>query len=223
MPDPEEKRYEGERKNLVSRLKGEGHIVSDRVAQAMKTVPRHLFVPPAIRSRAYVDSPQRIGEGQTISAPHMVAIMAEKGNLEPGMKVLEVGGGSGYNAAVMAELVKPGGKIYSVERIRSLARGARENLEVAGYSDMVEVVIADGSRGVPKYAPYDRIQVTCAAPSVPQPIKDQLVDGGELLIPVGGRHYQTLTRVTRREDRFEEENLLGCAFVPLLGDFGFSR
>lgn len=223
MPDPADRQYEEERKKLVSKLKREGHIVSGEVARAMESVPRHLFVPPSIRKRAYVDSPQRIGEGQTISAPHMVAIMAEYGNLEPGMKVLEVGGGSGYNAAVMAELVKPEGKIYSVERIRSLAHGAQENLERVGYSDMVEVVVGDGSKGVPEYAPYDRIQVTCAAPSVPEPLKAQLVDGGELLIPVGGRHYQTLTRVKRKEDQFKEEKLLGCAFVPLLGFHGFSR
>jgi protein-L-isoaspartate(D-aspartate) O-methyltransferase len=169
-------------------------------------VPRHLFLPPEMCEQAYVDTPLQIGEGQTISAPHMVAIMAEALDLHPGLKVLEVGGGSGYHAAVMAELVRPGGKVFTIERIPLLVEMARKNLEAAGYSEVVEVIEGDGTRGLPEHAPYDRISVAAAAPHVPEPLKDQLSDGGKMLVPVGGSWYP--------------ENLGGCVFVPLIGEHG---
>lgn len=206
---------------MVARLRNLGYIRSEEVARAMEAVPRHLFVPEGARREAYVDTPMQIGEGQTISAPHMVAIMAEAANLRPGMKVLEIGGGSGYNAAVLAELVKPGGVVYSVERIPSLAGRAQASLEEAGYGAEVIMIVGDGSKGVPEHAPFDRIVVTAAAPVVPAPLREQLVDGGELLIPVGGKWYQDLVRVRREGAKFKEEKLTGCVFVPLIGEYGF--
>ena len=213
--------FEKERRLLVRRLLRHGYIKSEGVQRAMEVVPRHLFVPESVRSRAYIGSPMPIGVGQTISAPHMVAIMVEASELKPGIDVLEIGGGSGYHAAVMAELVRPGGSILTIERLPLLAERARSSLEAAGYSQTVEVMVADGSLGYPKNAPYDRIVVTCAAPYVPGPLKEQLVDGGKLLAPVGSMGYQELLRVTREGDDFEVENLGGCVFVPLLGEHGF--
>jgi protein-L-isoaspartate(D-aspartate) O-methyltransferase len=213
--------FEEERHLLVKRLLRYGYIQSDDVVKAMKAVPRHLFVPENRRKSAYVDTPLPIGGGQTISAPHMVGIMVEAAELVPGMSVLEIGGGSGYHAAVMAEMVRPGGRIITVERLPSLAENARCNLEISGHSDTVQVVVSDGSLGYPKEKPYDRIVVTCGAPQVPQPLKDQLKDGGKLLVPVGGMGYQELLRLTRKGDDFAVENLGGCVFVPLIGEHGF--
>jgi protein-L-isoaspartate(D-aspartate) O-methyltransferase len=213
--------FEEERHLLIKRLLRHGHVQSDEVARAMKAVPRHLFVPENRRKSAYVDTPLPIGEGQTISAPHMVGIMVEAADLAPGISVLEIGGGSGYHAAVMAEMVRPGGRIITVERLPSLAERARSNLEISGYSDIVQVVVSDGSLGYPKEKPYDRIVVTCGAPRVPQPLKDQLKEGGKLLVPVGGMGYQELLRITRNGDDFSTENLGGCVFVPLIGEHGF--
>lgn len=205
---------------MVRRLQDSGYVRSQRVADAMLAVPRHLFLPEGLRDQAYLDTPLHIGEGQTISAPHMVAIMVEALDLRPGQKVLEVGGGSGYHAAVMAELVRPGGKVYSVERISSLVRAAKNNLSSAGYADTVEVIEADGTKGLPEHAPYDRISVAAAAPHVPEPLREQLADEGRLLVPVGGMWYQDLAMVTRKKNRYATENLGGCVFVPLIGEHG---
>ena len=215
--------FEEERHLLIKRLLRYGYIKSDEAVRAMEAVPRHLFVPENRRKSAYVDTPLPIGGGQTISAPHMVGIMVEAADLAPGMRVLEIGGGSGYHAAVMAEMVRPGGKIITVERLPSLAEKARSNLEITGYSDTVRVVVSDGSLGYPVEKPYDRIVVTCGAPHIPQPLKDQLKDGGKLLVPVGGMGYQELLRVTRNGNDFTVENLGGCVFVPLIGEHGFKE
>lgn len=213
--------FEEERRLLVKRLLKYGYLSTAEGKRAIETVPRHLFVPEELRGSAYHDTPLPIGDGQTISAPHMVAIMAEAAELGPGLKVLEIGGGSGYNAAVMAEMIRPNGRVITIERVPSLADRARSNLEVAGYHDVVEVIVADGSAGYPESQPYDRIVVTCAAPSVPKPLKEQLTDGGKILIPVGGMGYQELLRVTKKGKRYDVENLGGCVFVPLIGEYGF--
>jgi protein-L-isoaspartate(D-aspartate) O-methyltransferase len=212
--------FEHERNRLVDSLVRRGYINSKAVEEAMRRVPREEFVPPDIKIEAYVDTPLPIGEGQTISAPHMVAIMAEKLDLFPGAKVLEIGAGSGYHAAVCAELVAPGGHVFTIERISSLATFAEDNLKRTGYSKLVTVIFGDGTRGLPEHAPYDRIFVAAGAPSVPEPLTNQLKDGGELLIPVGGRYYQDLMRVRRKGSGLEEENLGGCVFVPLIGEHG---
>lgn len=192
--------------------------VGDRVVAAMSKTPRELFVPEHMKSLAYDDHPLLIGWGQTISAPHMVAIMCEVLDLHEGMKVLEVGGGSGYHAAVIAELVGPKGHVYAVERIPELAQKARQNLESAGYTN-VTVVVGDGSCGLLEHAPYDRISVACAAPDVPAPLKEQLATGGKLAIPVGS-HLQELLLITKTNG-FETKRCGGVIFVPLIGSYGF--
>jgi protein-L-isoaspartate(D-aspartate) O-methyltransferase len=151
----------------------------------------------------------------------MVAIMAEKLDLRPGQKVLEVGAGSGYHAAVVAEIVRPGGLVFTVERVESLALFAKANLTRAGYSDTVRVVIGDGSLGLPEEAPFDRIFVACGAPDVPSPLVDQLSDGGKMLVPVGGRMYQDLIKVQRKGKNVTREDHGGCVFVPLIGEHGY--
>jgi protein-L-isoaspartate(D-aspartate) O-methyltransferase len=210
-----------DRDSLVDSLLNKGYIVSPTVEEAMRRVPREEFVPPRLRSNAYVDTPLPIGSGQTISAPHMVAIMVEKLALEPGMKVLEVGAGSGYHAAVVAELVAPDGQVFSVERVESLARFAKDNLDRTGYGDIVTVVVGDGSKGLAEHAPYARIFVACGAPEVPSPLTDQLADGGRMLVPVGSRMYQDLLSVERKGSRVTVQNCGGCVFVPLVGEFGY--
>jgi len=192
--------------------------ISDRVVEAMNKVPRELFVPEELRSEAYYDLPLPIGLGQTISAPHMVAIMCEILDLQEGMIVLEVGGGSGYHAAVIAYMVGPKGHVYSVERIPELVARARENLSRAGITN-VTMVEGDGSLGLPENAPYDRISVAATAPKVPEPLKQQLRPGGKLVIPVGVG-FQELVLVTRKNG-FVTEEKMGVAFVPLIGKHGF--
>jgi protein-L-isoaspartate(D-aspartate) O-methyltransferase len=193
-------------------------IADQKVISAMSKVKRELFLPETLCSRAYDDTPLPIGLCQTISAPHMVAIMCSILDLEPGMTVLEVGGGSGYHAAVMAELVGPAGHVYSVERMPELAELARENLKRAGIGN-VTVILADGSLGLLEHAPYDRISVAATAPDVPEPLKQQLKPGGKMVIPVG-RDYQELYLVTRKNG-FSVERKMGVIFVPLIGREGF--
>ncbi len=216
MPD-----FESERDFLVDSLVRRGYVVSQEVEKAMRRVPREEFVPAQLRDDAYVDTPLPIGDGQTISAPHMVAIMAEKLDLRPALKVLEIGAGSGYHAAVCAELVAPDGHIYTVERISSLASFAENNLKKTGYGNLVTVIFADGTKGLPEHAPFDRIFVAAGAPDIPKPLTDQLADGGKLLIPVGGRFYQDLIKVERKGGKLVKEGLGGCVFVPLIGEHGY--
>jgi len=208
-----------ERQRMVAGLRGRGLAFSKRVEEALLKVPRHLFVPPDVRSQAYRDTPLPIGDGQTISAPHMVAVMAEALELSEGHRVLEIGAGSGYNAAVMAELVGPSGKVITLERHPSLAEKAAQVLLEAGYSN-VQVVVGDGSLGYPEEAPYDRISVTCGAPRVPEPLAEQLRDGGIMLIPVGGLEYQSLLRFRKLGGRMLSEDLGSVVFVPLIGEKG---
>ena len=191
--------------------------VDKRVLQAMMKVKRELFVPEKCKSLAYADMPLPIGHSQTISAPHMVAIMVQLLDLREGMKVLDIGTGSGYHAAVMAQLVGSTGYIYSVEIIPELVKMAGENLKVAGIEN-VTVIQGDGSLGLPEYAPYDRINVAASAPEVPKPLMDQLAKGGKMAVPVGS-YYQELVLVTK-EDGSTSQRLMAVAFVPLVGRFG---
>ena len=210
-----------ERDRLIASLKRRGYITNPRVEEAMRRVPREEFLPADLRGDAYVDSPLPIGDGQTISAPHMVAIMVEQLDLVPGLKVLEIGAGSGYHAAVCAEIVAPDGHVYTIERISSLATFAEGNLKRTGYGDLVTVIFGDGTKGLPEHAPYDRIFVAAAAPDVPSPLAEQLSDGGKMLVPIGGRYYQDLVRVVRKGKNLKQENLGGCVFVPLIGEYGY--
>ncbi|MDH3364664.1 MAG: protein-L-isoaspartate O-methyltransferase [Thermoplasmata archaeon] len=209
-----------ERDALVDSLIRRGYIVSSIVEEAMRRVPREEFVPARIKGDAYVDTPMPIGAGQTISAPHMVAIMVEKLDLKQGHRVLEVGSGSGYHAAVVAEAIAPGGHVFTIERIEPLARFAEDNLKRTGYDD-VSVFVGDGSKGLREHAPYDRIFVACGAPDIPVPLIDQLADNGLMLVPVGNRMYQDLIRVERKGDSIIRQNYGGCVFVPLIGEFGY--
>mgnify|MGYP001241851267 CR=1 FL=1 len=194
--------------------------INESVLQAMSLVPREQFVPVQLRDRAYEDLPLPIGLGQTISAPHMVAIMCDLLDVRPGMKILEVGGGSGYHAAVLAVLAGPGGQVYSVERMPDLAAAARRNLQAAGIEG-VTVVEGDGSLGLPEHAPFDRISVAASAPRIPEPLTEQLRVGGKLILPVGGGS-QELILVTRKNGLLVEEKM-GVVFVPLIGKEGFGE
>ncbi len=194
--------------------------VNESVISAMSRVPRELFLPVALKSRAYDDTPLPIGLNQTISAPHMVAIMCDLLDLQPGMTVLEVGGGSGYHAAVMAAMVGSTGMIYSVERMPELVAMAKRNLENAGITN-VTMIETDGSLGLPEHAPYDRISVAATAPRIPEPLKQQLKVGGKMVLPVG-RDYQDLYLVTRKNGFCVEEKM-GVIFVPLIGEEGFKE
>ncbi|MET1127824.1 MAG: protein-L-isoaspartate O-methyltransferase [Thermoproteota archaeon] len=221
--------YLEQRRRLVEKLVEEGYIRSEKVRKAMLRVPRHLFVPDELVEMAYADTPLLIGLGQTISAPHMVALMTELAELEVGMKVLEVGTGSGYHAAVLAEVVAPSdadrerwGHVYSIERLPELAERARSNLERAGYSDRVTVLVGDGTLGYPERAPYDRIVVTAAAPDVPSPLISQLKPGGVMVIPIGDRFIQYLYVVRKEADgTVKMKKTIPVLFVPLVGEFGW--
>ena len=193
--------------------------ISARVILAMNRVPRELFVPERLRSRAYDDIPLPIGYEQTISAPHMVAIMCDLLELQERMSVLEVGGGSGYHAAVMADLVGAEGHIFSVERHPELVAAARKSLNQAGINN-VTMIEGDGSMGLLKRAPFDRISVAATAPRIPEPLKQQLKLGGKMVIPVGTA-FQELVLVTRKNG-FAAEEKMGVSFVPLIGKEGFS-
>lgn len=208
--------------NREQLMRGLSDCVGERVISAMHRVNRELFVPEQLISRAYDDTPLPISQGQTISAPHMVAIMCELLDLQQGHNVLEIGGGSGYHAAVMALLVGPQGHVYSVERISDLAAQARGNLDNAGIEN-VTVIQADGSLGLPEHAPYDRISVAATAPRIPEPLKEQLKIGGKMVLPVG-QDRQMLYLVTRESgDRFSLVQKMGVIFVPLIGKEGYKE
>jgi protein-L-isoaspartate(D-aspartate) O-methyltransferase len=189
------------------------------VIAAMSKVPRHLFVPEALEGDAYGVSALPIGLGQTISAPHMVALMTEALRLTGGERILEVGTGSGYQTAVLAHIAP---RIVTVERVAELARRAQALLASQGREGVV-VKMGDGSRGYPEAAPYDRILVTAAAPSVPAALRAQLAEGGILVAPIGDLQEQVLVRVVRSGSRFPEESLCRCVFVPLVGKEGFQE
>jgi len=210
----------GQRTRLLDYLQRQGYLRSPEVREAMGSVDRRLFVPGREQARAYDDTPLPIAAGQTISAPHMCAMMLEELRPRSGAKVLEIGSGSGYHAALAAVVVGPEGFIHTIERIEELAKTARDNLTAAAISN-VEVHLDDGSQGWPAEAPYDYIMVTCGAPAAPPPLLDQLSEGGRLVVPVGGRFHQQLISVTRSGNNYEESSLGSVVFVPLIGSHGF--
>lgn len=203
---------EQRRAMVESQLRGRG-IKDSRVLEAMQAVPRHLFVPPAVAAAAYADEPLAIGEGQTISQPYIVAAMTEALELTGSERVLEVGAGSGYQAAILSPLAR---EVIAVEARPMLARTARERLSQLGYSN-VRVEIGDGTLGWPPGAPYDGILVAAAAPMVPPPLIEQLADGGRLVIPLGSAEHQELFRVRKQAGRIVQQALFACRFVPLVG------
>lgn len=209
---------------MVRGLEQRGYIESPEVKEAFSSVPREEFVPSKVKKEAYADRPLPIGRGQTISAPSMIAIMLEVLEAGQGQKVLEVGTGSGYNAALLGEIVGVEGRVYTIERLESVAKTGRRNLEERGY-DQVEVIVGDGTRGYEEEAPWNRILVTACAPEVPNPLVGQLKVGGKLAAPVGS-HYmsQTLLVVEKvGEGKTEVERHGSCAFVPLVGDYGWEE
>jgi protein-L-isoaspartate(D-aspartate) O-methyltransferase len=207
-----------DRQQMVERQLRARDIVDERVLEAMARVPRELFVPESERPRAYSDAALPIGHGQTISQPYMVARIAEALALRPGERVLDVGTGSGYQAAVLAEL---GADVVTIERIPELAESARASLAAAGY-DGVDVRIGDGTLGVPELAPFDAIAVAAAAPAFPQTLYDQLRPRGRLVVPVGGERVQRLEVIVRSPEGPAVVHSVPCRFVPLVGEEGFT-
>jgi protein-L-isoaspartate(D-aspartate) O-methyltransferase len=194
-------------------------IKDARVIAAMRKVPRHLFVEEALQNQAYSDRPLPIGEKQTISQPYMVALMSEALQLTGKEKVLEIGAGSGYQTAILAEMAR---QVFSVERILSLTMKARMLLINLGYTN-VEVKFSDGTEGWIGESPFDAIIVTAGSPDIPQPLVDQLAVGGRLVIPVGDESVQDLIRLTKTEEGIKREDLGGCRFVKLIGRHGWSE
>ena len=217
MPGPPADEYTDARVAMVEQQLRRRGIKDPQVLAAMEKVPRHLFLPNPTDAGAYGDYPLPIGDGQTISQPYMVAIMTEALRLSADHSVLEIGTGSGYQAALLAELAR---HIYTVERIAHLADRARERLSDLGYSN-ITVVVGDGSLGHPEAAPYDRIIVTAGCPDIADPWVEQLAEDGIIVAPTGDRWGQTLTRVIKHGNDLERENLGGCVFVPLIGERGW--
>jgi len=207
-----------DQKELVKALMAEGLLKSKRVTKAFEEVPREEFLPDALKGLAYSDTPLPIPGGQTISAPHMVAVMSEYLEVNAGQKILEIGTGSGYQAAIISRIA-PRGKIYTVEVVPELTEFAKKNL--ADYKN-VHVFSGDGSIGLPEYAPYDRIIATAGCPSIPKPWMDQLKENGRIVAPVGGMYEQRLILLEKKNGKILEADLnFPCVFVPLRGLYGW--
>ena len=211
--------FQAARKRMVERQIARRGITSPRILDAFLEIPRHLFVPENQQIYAYQDSPLPIGKGQTISQPYIVAYMTQCLNLDGDEKVLEIGTGSGYQAAILGMLAS---EVHTIERHKSLADGASILLEKLGFKN-ITIHVGDGTNGLLDYAPYDAVMVTAAAPEVPLPLLDQLAEGGRLIMPVGGRFGQVLHLYTKRKTEIQKDNLAPVAFVPLIGDHGWDR
>lgn len=228
----EEKQLQEQKEELISHYLRNGYLKSEEVIRAFRVVPRENFIGTNAKKYAYLDRPLPILSNQTISAPHMVAMMVSKDifDLRVGDICLEVGAGSGYHAAVIAEIVAPSninkslwGHVYTIERIEKLVQFARDNLADTGYSERVTVIHGDGSLGYSEKAPFDRITVAAAAPSIPPPLIEQLKPNGRLVIPVGNKgFYQELMIVQKADDgKIVTKSVCGVAFVPLIGKHGY--
>ncbi|MEX2180121.1 MAG: protein-L-isoaspartate(D-aspartate) O-methyltransferase [Gemmatimonadaceae bacterium] len=218
MAQPIDSEFRGSRRRLVETIRAKG--VSDlAVLRAFEMTPRHQFVPTGIWHRAYEDQPLPIGSGQTISQPSIHAKYLELLKLQGREKVLEVGTGSGYQTVLLAHLVA---QVFSIERIAALLDQAKQNIQRARVSN-VSLLLGDGTVGWRQYAPYDAILVSAASPKVPEPLVEQLAEGGKLLIPLGGRDEQQLVMFTRRGTELIRESILPVRFVPLLGTYGWAE
>ena len=204
--------YRDERFRMVQEQIEARGVIDARVLEAMRRVPRHLFVPEPFRAAAYADSPLSIGHGQTISQPYIVAWMSEALRVAPGRRVLEIGTGSGYQAAVLAEM---GVDVYTIEIVPALGESAAHTLATLGYS-RVHGRIGDGYAGWPEHAPYDAVIVTAAPDHVPQPLVAQLAVGGRLVVPVGGGEFQQMTVIEKRRDGTTRQEVMPVRFVPLV-------
>jgi len=210
--------YQVERDRMVDQQIANRGVKDTKVLEAMRQVPRHVFLPEDAHPYAYIDSPLKIGSGQTISQPFIVALMTEMLDVEQTHRVLDVGTGSGYQAAILAELAA---EVHSIERHPELADKARSTLKTLNYSN-ITVHEGDGTRGLAAHAPFDRIIVAAAAPSVPEALLDQLGQGGRLVIPVGGRHSQRLEVWDKKDDGFQKSTHTSVVFVPLIGQEGWA-
>lgn len=211
--------WQSERDRMVQRQLLRRGISDKGVLEAFRKVPRHKFVPSSHSSSAYSDRPLSIGFGQTISQPYMVALMTELADIKPSDKVLEIGTGSGYQAAILQSM---GAKVYSVERKKELAEKTMKLLKKMQING-IKIRVGDGTRGWQEYSPYNSIIVTAAAPSAPQPLLEQLGDGARLVIPVGDRLLQELVVFKKEKGKIEKESHGGCRFVPLLGEYGWQH
>ena len=212
--------FEIPRARMVEHLRNHYKIADERVLQAMNSVPRHAFVPDALKSQAYKDNALPISSGQTISQPFIVARMTELLELKGRERVLEIGSGSGYQTAILATLAR---KVFAIERLRVLAAEAKEKLMRLGFRN-ISYRCDDGTNGWEVYAPFDAILVAAGGPSIPEPLVKQLEIGGRMVIPIGtDQKTQTLIRVTRDEKGYKSENFGPCAFVPLIGAYGWGE
>jgi protein-L-isoaspartate(D-aspartate) O-methyltransferase len=216
-PENDAADFAAQREQMVATQLHARGISDERVLAAMARVPRHVFVAEEYRSQAYEDHPVPIGEGQTLSQPYIVAIMLQALSLSGSAKVLEVGTGSGYQTALLAEIAA---EVHSVERHASLGASAEQVLAGLGYRN-IHVVVGDGSQGLPEHAPYDAIVVSAAAPDIPPALFEQLAENGRMVIPVGPAHAQELQLVRKQSGERVVESLEGCRFVPLIGDQGY--
>jgi protein-L-isoaspartate(D-aspartate) O-methyltransferase len=208
--------FDPQRRQMVSDQLVRRGIQQKEVLEAMGIVPRHRFVPKPLQDLAYADQPLPIGHGQTISQPYIVALMSELLELRSGQRVLEIGTGSGYQAAVLAQM---GAQVYSMEIVPALGRQARALLSALGYSN-IHVQIGDGYQGWPQAAPFDGIIVTCAPGQIPEPLKAQLAEGGRMVIPVGAGFAQRLVLLTKQEGRILEKKIVDVRFVPMVDEAG---
>lgn len=211
--------YEQERNAMVIQQLIPRGISDERVLEAFRKVLRHEFIPKNLLTEAYNDYPLPIGEGQTISQPYMVALMTECLKLKGTERVLEIGTGSGYQTAILAELAK---EVYSIERFQSLAQKAQEVLDSLGYKN-VKITVGDGTLGWQEHAPYDGILVTAGAPHAPNSLIKQLSDNGRLVIPIGGSFSQVLTVMEKKKNKTVSTEVCGCVFVPLVGKEGWTK
>ena len=203
-----------ERERMVKEQVAMRGVTDERVLRAMRKVPREQFVPEQMRGQSYSDGPLPIGYDQTISQPFVVAFMTEKLGLRPTDRVLEIGTGSGYQAAILAELAA---KVYTIEIVEPLGKKAAQTLQRLGYKN-VQVKIGDGYQGWPEHAPFDAVIVTCAPDHVPQPLVEQIKEGGRIIIPVGPAGDQTLYLLEKKNGRLEQRNVLPVSFVPMTGE-----
>jgi protein-L-isoaspartate(D-aspartate) O-methyltransferase len=211
--------YTTQRKGMVDEQLIPRGISDKRVLDVFYSVERHKFIPEEQKEFAYSDFPIPIGQGQTISQPYIVALMTEALALTDDSKVLEIGTGSGYQAAILAKLAK---EVYSIERFPNLAKNAQTLLDGLGYKN-IKIKVADGTLGWPEEAPFDRIIITAAAPSIPAPLIEQLKEGGRLILPLGENFSQVLTLAEKKGGELYSQNICGCVFVPLVGKFGLFK